>query len=143
MPHHNPTPQSPLNMHKNCMSWLYVCMCPLVWFVIMIKLLYTTFYLLMWIFSLVCSLIVFFLYRLCNLCCYLLETNHLLCQRIKRFVFFPPLSLCFHLFIIFDFLVFDLWPLVATKLNLVCAWFLRCLVLLFSIGLTLVAEVVD
>jgi hypothetical protein len=143
MPHHNPTPQSPLNMHKGQMSWLYVCMCPLVWFVVMIKLLYTTFYLLMWIFFLVYSLIVFFLYQLCNLCCYLLETKHLLCQRIRRFVFFSPLSLCFHLFIIFDFLVFNLWPLVATKLILICVRFLQSLVLLFSIGLRLVVEIVD
>ncbi len=143
MPHHNPAPQSFLNMHKDRMSWLYVCMCPLVWFVVMIKLLYSSFCLLMWIFFLVCSLIVFFLYRLCNLCCYLLETNHLLCQRIRRFVFFPTFSLCFHLFIIFDFLVFDLWPLVATKLILICAWFLQSLALLFNIGWRLVVEIVD
>jgi hypothetical protein len=143
MPQHNPAPQSLLNMHKDRMSWLYVCMCPLVWFVVMIKLLYTTFYLLMWTFFLVYSLIVFFLYQLYNHCCYLLETNYLLCQRTRRFVFSFSLSLCFNIFIIFDFLVFYLWPLVVTKLILVCAWFLQSLVFLFSIGLRLVVEIVD
>lgn len=90
MPHHNPTPQSLLNMHKDRMSWLYVCMCPFIWFVVMIKLLYTTFYLLMWTLFLVCSLIVFFLYWLCNLCCYLFRNQPFIVPKTKEICVLSP-----------------------------------------------------